>query len=258
MDNIAITIDAEGVALLALNRPDHLNALSPGLLQEACDTLAALAADDQVTALVLTGRGRGFCAGADLGPLSSPQEGASPGEIVADAMERLFNPMMQMLYEFPRPVITAVNGIAAGGGVGIALCADVVILSEAASFKVVQAPKLGIVADLGANWLLPRLGGRSRAMAMCLLGDQVPAPTLVDWGLALEAVAPDELEGRALDYARRLAALPRETVVATRRLVDSACGLSFAQMLEEERQTQLRLCDQPIFVDSVSRFLAKS
>ena len=138
------------------------------------------------------------------------------------------------------------------------MCADVVLLSEAASFRVVQAPKLGIVADLGANWLLPRLGGRSRAMAMCLLGEDIPAHTLLDWGMALESVVPDELEGRALDYARRLAALPRETVMATRRLVDGACGLSFAQMLEEERRAQRQLCDQPVFMESVSRFLDKS
>ena len=94
-------------------------------------------------------------------------------------------------------------------------------------------------------------------MAMCLTGDDIPAQRLVDWGLVLESVPPEQLHGRALDYARRLAALPRETVIATRHLVDGACGLSFAQMLEQERQAQRRLCDQPVFMESVSRFLAK-
>jgi 2-(1,2-epoxy-1,2-dihydrophenyl)acetyl-CoA isomerase len=261
MENIVVSIDAEGIALIELNRARTLNALNSGLMADLCAALAELAANDAVRVLIITGRGRAFCAGADLGQaFSSADDGdpGSPGELVAERMAREFNPMMAKLYAFPRPVISALNGIAAGGGAGLALCADLVIASDTAAIRVVQVPQLGIVADLGVNWLLPRIAGRSRAMAMCLLGDSIPAETLKDWGLVFECVAPESLLDTARDYARRLAGVPVDTLVATRSLVDGAAGLSFNESLEEERMAQRTLCDAPVFMESVGRFMAKN
>lgn len=257
MENIQVTIDDQGIAVLELNRPDVLNVLNVPLLTELLAALQDLASDDSVQALILTGRGRGFCAGADLGPLAEiAGSGESLGKHVGEVM-LLFNPVMELLYDFPRPVISAINGIAAGGGAALALCADIVVASHSAALKVVQVPHLGIVADLGANWLLPRIAGRSRALGACLLGDTLAASRLHEWGLVWECVAEDQLLDRARDFAGRLAQVPAETVVATRKLVDSAPQRTFAEILEDERQYQRKLCDAPFFIESVNRFLSK-
>ena len=259
MVNINLTIDDNGIALLELNRPDVLNALNAPLMREFREALEAMATNKHVRALIITGSGRAFCAGADLGAdvIQGGASGESIGQAVADQMGREFNPMMEMLYAFPRPVISAVNGIAAGGGAGLALCADIVLASEKAALKVVQPQQLGIAGDLGVNWLLSRMSGRARALGLCLLGDTVPAATLNQWGLVWDCVAAEELLTRAKDIASRLATLPPETVLATRRLVDEASGDSFAESLEKERMLQKDLCDQPVFIDSVGKFLGR-
>lgn len=260
MEHIEVSVDDEGIALLALNRPRSLNALNAALLREVRASLTELAADPGVRALIITGRGRAFCAGADLGagPLQGEDAGdaAAPGERVAGVMRDEFNPTMAMLYSFPRPVITAVNGIAAGGGAGLALCSDLVVASEQAAIKIVQVQQLGIAADLGANWLLQRIAGRARALGACLLADTLPASTLAQWGLVWECAPEQELLDRARGYARRLAGVPTATLLATRRLVDGAAEIGFQQSIEEERQCQRELCDAPVFMESVARFLA--
>ena len=256
MENILVTVDEQGIALLELNRPRVLNVLSRGLIEEVSSSLRSLSAGGEARALVITGRGRGFCAGADLGGIGdNAASGQGVGKVVSDLMREQFNPMMELLYDFPLPVISAINGIAAGGGAGIALCADIVLAAESAALKVVQVPQLGIAADLGANWLLPRLSGRSRAMGACLTGETLPAARLLEWGMVWECVEDDKLLPRARELAVQLASVPAETVVATRQLIDRAAGSSFGQTLEDERLVQEGLCDKPFFSDRVSRFL---
>ena len=155
MSNIKVEVDAGGVALLTLERPDVLNALNTALMAEVTSTLGRLAGDDSVKAVAITGSGRAFCAGADLGGVGSGRSGtASIGENVASVMQSHFNPFMECLYQFPKPTLCAVNGIAAGGGAALALCADIVIASREAKLVFVQAPQLGIVADLFAQQLV--------------------------------------------------------------------------------------------------------
>ncbi len=257
MDCIEVTVDDDGIALLELNRPQSLNALNTALIREVRASLAEMAGDDNVRALIITGRGRAFCAGADLGSGPLQREGVTRGERVAEVMQQEFNPMMEMIYTFPRPVITAVNGIAAGGGAGLALCSDLVVASEQAALKIVQAQQLGIAADLGANWLLQRIAGRARALGACLLADTLPAATLEAWGLVWECTPASELLERSRGYARRLADVPAATVLATRKLVDGAGAVGFQQSIEEERLCQRELCDAPVFMESVARFLGK-
>lgn len=258
MQNIEITIDQQGVALLTLNRPEVLNALNGPLLEDLCQALRELATDEKLKALVVTGRGRGFCAGADLSALG---QGAAPGDsigqMVSAQMQSHFNPAMELLYHFPRPTICAINGIAAGGGAAIALCADIVLASRDASLKFVQVQALGIVADLGANWLLPRIAGRSRALGACLLGDSLKAAQLQEWGLVWECVDADQLLSRAMEVGSRLAAVPAATVLATRQIIDAAGKSSFTAALEQERLAQRELCDLPVFSESVARFMSQ-
>ena len=258
MDNIAVSVDASGIALLELSRPESLNALNIELSREMRAALGDLATTEGVRALVITGKGRAFCAGADLSgdQLQSSVSGKA-GELVADIMASEFNPLMEMLYTFPRPVVTAINGIAAGGGAGLALCSDLAVAADTASVKLVQVQHLGIVADLGANWLLQRIGGRGRAMAACLLSDTIPAATLLQWGAIWDCVPPGELLDTAHGYALRLARVPAATVLATRQLVDGSSAMTYPESIEDERCCQRELCDDPIFMDSVRRFMAK-
>jgi 2-(1,2-epoxy-1,2-dihydrophenyl)acetyl-CoA isomerase len=257
LEHIAVGLD-RGIALLELNRPERLNALNQALLVEMINALKELASNDEVRALIITGRGRGFCAGADLMGIQGPATaGDSMGKRVSDQMQQLFNPMMELLYGFPRPVVSAINGIAAGGGAAIALCADIVLASRSASLKVVQVPQLGIVADLGANWLLPRIIGRSRALGACITGETLQAARLREWGLVWECVEDEQLAGRARTVAMQVSEVPGETILATRRLIDAASQTSFTATLEQERQCQERLCDAPFFTDSVTSFLQR-
>lgn len=247
MQNIVVTLDTDGIALLELNRPQVLNVLNRDLMSDFEQALAALATDVEVRALLVTGRGEGFCAGADLSDVSSEAIDAGVvriGGLVAQLMQNYFNPMMQSLYGFPKPVICAVNGVAAGGGAAMALCADLVVVSTKASMKLVQVPQLGIVADLGANWLLPRLIGRGRALGACLLGETINADKLYEWGMVWELAAPQKLMHIARGYAVALANTNGQTVVATRELVDKAFSCSYTDMLEAERDMQASLSNR--------------
>ena len=258
METIRVTVDERGIALLEMNRPDVLNVLSVQLLTEMSAALQALGEQAEVRALIVTGCGRGFCAGADLLPLADvATRKESLGQHISTAMAQHFNPMMTLLYSFPRPVVSAINGIAAGGGAAIALCADIVLAANSAALKVVQVPQLGIAADLGANWLLPRMAGRARALGACLLGDTLPADRLLEWGVVWESVPDQQLLARSYELAERLAKLPAETIVASRRLIDNASQQSFEASLEDERQVQGELCDGPFFSSAVLGFLAR-
>jgi enoyl-CoA hydratase/carnithine racemase len=179
---------AGGVLTLTLNRPEALNALNRALMQRMRAALAEAAKDAGVRALVVTGAGRGFCAGADLTePVATLAEGGpklSPGQRTSEAMTSHFNPLVRDLYQFPKPTIAAVNGVAAGGGVGLALACDMVIAAKSATFIQVFAPKLGLVPDLGCSWQLPRLVGVARARGLALLGDRLSAEDAEKWGLA--------------------------------------------------------------------------
>jgi 2-(1,2-epoxy-1,2-dihydrophenyl)acetyl-CoA isomerase len=133
----------------------------------------------------------------------------------------------------------------------------VALASDSAGLRVVQPQQLGIAGDLGINWLLVRLGGRARALGMCLLGDTIPAATLKQWGLVWDCVAPADLMGSARETARRLADIPPDTVLATRRLVDAGFSDSYGESLAKERVAQKTLCDLPVFLESVRKFRAR-
>jgi 2-(1,2-epoxy-1,2-dihydrophenyl)acetyl-CoA isomerase len=247
------------VAVITLNRPQALNALVRSMGEQA---LAALheAVATGARSIVLTGVGRAFCAGADLAAIaegfnSSPDDVA---QSIGSDMLKVFNPLSLAIAQAPIPVVCAVNGPCVGGGVGLALAADIVIAARSAYFLVPQVASLGVVPDLGATWELPRAMGRARALGAMLLGERMGAEQAQDWGLIWQCVDDAALLDQALSLASRLANVPAETVQAARQLVDAAPHTTPANQLDAERALQVRFLGTAFFRERVARFLSSS
>ena len=235
-----------------------LNSLNSDLVGAMIETLTDAAGNDEVRAIVLTGNGRGFCAGADLAGGGWPSEkGMSPGDVTANAMEIGFNPLVRAVVNSPKPVVTAINGVAAGGGVGLALSGDLVVAAESAKFRLVFAQQLGIIPDVGASWLVPNLVGRARANGLALLGEDLDSATALEWGMVWEVVADDALLAKAQEYAGRLAQSPITGIKATVRAHDKAMLQSIEEQLEFEKEEQRHFCNQPVFFEGVQAFIEK-
>lgn len=258
-DTPALLSERQGaVAVLRLNIPARMNPLTRPLQQQMRTALAALCEDRSVRALLLTGTGRAFCVGADLGAMSPPGEGsASLGAQTADAMQAVSNPLIEDLRTLPFPVLSAVNGACAGAGVGLALAADVVLAARSAYFYLPFMPRLGIVPDLGSTWFLERSVGRARAVALSLLGDRLGAEQAAQWGLVWQCVDDADLPRQALAVAQRLAALPAQAAQEIRAIYDLAGRQTLAQQLHSEAERQRALIDLPTFAEGVQAFLDK-
>jgi len=247
-----------GVRTLTLNRPKSLNSFTGPMHGVLIAALDAAANDSAVRCVVLTGNGRGFCAGQDLAdPAVAPnlEVGATPTDIGA-AIERYYKPLALRLRSMPVPVVAAVNGVAAGAGANFALCCDIVIAATSASF--VQAfAKIGLVPDCGGTWLLPRLVGRARALGLAMLGDKLMAADAerigLIWKCVDDAVFTDEV--RAL--AARLVAMPTRALVAARGAIDASQQLDLAAALGHEADVQRKLGASPDFLEGVAAFVAK-
>lgn len=248
----------DGVATLTLNRPEMLNSLNKVIIDDIRSALRVLARDEATKVLIVTGAGRGFCAGADL-TTSGGNDGSdrSVGEGVAHAMEIGYNPLVRDLAGFPKPVIVAVNGVAAGGGVGLALCGDIVIAARSAYFVQVFVPRLGLVPDMGCTWFFPQLLGRARSRALAMLGDRLPAEKAADWGLIWQCVDDDKLVAEAQALAQRLAKGPQLAYRELKRVLDAAPLNTLDEQLEMERLTQRTLGDTDDFKEGVMSFLTK-
>ncbi|MFO0443613.1 MAG: enoyl-CoA hydratase-related protein [Betaproteobacteria bacterium] len=240
------------VCTLTLNRPAALNAFTAemhGLLLPALD---AAAADPAVRAVVITGAGRGFCAGQDLADPAMRGEGVDVGAVV----ERFYKPLALRVRSMPVPVLAAVNGVAAGAGANLALCCDIVVAARSASF--IQAfGKIGLVPDCGGTWLLPRLVGRARALGLAMTGDKLPAEAAERMGLIWQCVDDAAFPAAAQALAERLAAMPSRALAETRRLVDASAPADLAQALSWEAQAQGELGRAHDFAEGVAAFFAK-
>lgn len=247
-----------GIARLTFSRPEVLNALNVELLAEAAAHLRDLRRREDIRALVITGAGRGFSAGADLSAAAHWQEGHGPlDQQIARYMDEYGNPLVEALLGFPTPVVAAVNGPAVGGGAAIALAADVVVAARSAYFLIVQPARLGLVPDLGATWLLQRLVGRARALAIALLAEKVSAEQAQTWGMIWRCVADDALLPEAMAMAAQLAQMAPAVVQATRELNDAATRTELVQQMKQERERQVVLSRSHAFRDGVAGFLAK-
>jgi 2-(1,2-epoxy-1,2-dihydrophenyl)acetyl-CoA isomerase len=243
------------VSIITLNRPASLNSFTAEMHGLLLPALQAAAADDSVRAVVVTGAGRGFCAGQDL---ADPAMAAKPGESadVGAVVERFYKPLALRVRTMPVPVIAAVNGVAAGAGANFAMCCDLVVAAKSASF--IQAfSKIALVPDCGGTWLLPRLVGRARALGLAMTGDKLPADEAARIGMIWQCVDDAELMPAAMALANKLAAMSSKALAETRRLIDAAAPMDFADALQEEADTQGRMGRNADFAEGVAAFLAK-
>ena len=243
---------SEGIARVTLNRPEVLNALDLQLMGELHAVLDGAAADPSVPVVVLSGQGEGFCSGADLRGLPADASdrddaagGSSPppdsGDWVARAMGDFYNPAVRRLTSMPVPTLARINGVTAGGGLGLALGCDISIAAYSASFVSPFGSRLGIVPDMGTSWQLPRLLGRARALGMALLGDRISARQAADWGLIWAAVPDAELDATVLETASRLRRSSGTALARTRQIMDEASSRSLDAQLDVELEEQRAL-----------------
>ncbi len=243
------------VRTLTLNRPAALNSFTGAMHEQLLAALNAAADDASVRAIVVTGAGRGFCAGQDLSdPDMAAGDGGKPD--VGAVIEKRYVPLALRIRSMPVPVIAAVNGVAAGAGANLALGCDIVIAARGASF--IQAfSKIGLIPDCGGTWLLTRLVGRARAMALAMTGDKLPAEEAQRIGLIWQCVDDAALMDSALALATKLAAMPSKALADTRRALDAAAMLDYPQALALEAQMQRELGRAHDFNEGVAAFLAK-
>ena len=247
----------DGVATLTLNLPAKLNPIAKELQVELRDALARVTDDKAVRAVVLTGAGKAFCVGADLSAMRAPEAGKTLGDETADWMQSLSHPIISGLSNLPVPVEAAVNGPAAGAGVGLALAADVTLAGRSAFFYLPFLPKLGISPDLGCTWFIPRFIGRARAMGMALLDERISAEKAAQWGLIWDCVDDDLLLPEANKVAQRLARLPAHAVQEARNAFAASERNTLDEQLHYESERQRELIDKPSFGEGVAAFLQK-
>jgi 2-(1,2-epoxy-1,2-dihydrophenyl)acetyl-CoA isomerase len=246
---------ADGIARLTLNRPERLNSFNTTMHAEVRSALSGLVDTSKGEAgarvLVLSGAGRGFCAGQDLGDRAVAPGGAAVN--LGDSIEKYYKPLVMTLRNLPMPVIGAVNGVAAGAGANIALACDLVVAARSASF--VQAfAKLGLVPDSGGTWFLPRLVGNARAVGLAFLGDKLSAEQAEQWGLIWRCVDDTEFVGAVDALARRLATAPTRGLALTKRAIYESWDRSLEQQLDAERDLQRELGYTADYAEGVAAF----
>ncbi len=243
-----------GVAEITLNRPDKLNSFTRAMHARLREALAAARTDPSVRAILLTGAGRGFCAGQDLADVVDPATG-KPGKVNKTLAED-YNPLIHMLQEIPIPVVCAVNGVAAGAGANIALACDIVVAARSASF--IQAfVKIGLVPDAGGSYVLPRLIGLARAKALAMLGDKLDAETAERWGLIWRCVDDAVLLAEARKLAQHLATQPTKALGLIKQALHASLGNDLAAQLAVELDHQSQCADSHDYQEGVGAFLEK-
>jgi 2-(1,2-epoxy-1,2-dihydrophenyl)acetyl-CoA isomerase len=250
---IRVDIDAASrVATVTLNRPDKLNSFTRAMHHELSSALDEVVAAN-ARALILTGAGRGFCAGQDLADLDF-----TPGAMtdLGDLIDQHFNPLIRRLQALPLPVIAAVNGTAAGAGANLALACDIVIAARSASF--IQAfVKIGLVPDSGGTWFLPKRVGMARALGLAMTGDKLSAEKAESWGLVWQVVDDAELPDAAAKLATHLAQQPTRALAAIKQAMHASTSQTLDQQLNLERNLQRELGASHDYAEGVQAFIEK-
>ncbi|MCB1694614.1 MAG: 2-(1,2-epoxy-1,2-dihydrophenyl)acetyl-CoA isomerase [Halioglobus sp.] len=252
-NNIEFAI-GKGVAVLKLNRPDALNSFTAEMHGEVREVLTQAATDKTVRALLLTGNGRGFCAGQDLNDRAVAPGEAAPD--LGDSVEKYYNPLIRLLTTMEKPVICAVNGVAAGAGANIALACDIVIAARSASF-IESFAKLGLIPDSGGTWHLPRLVGMARAKGLAMLGPRVSAEQALAWGMIWQVVEDEQLMSTALELAEQMATQPTRGFAFTKRAFAAAAANTLDAQLELEKELMRAAGKTHDYKEGVAAFLAK-
>ncbi len=243
------------VACITLNRPDVLNSFNAAMSLALQQRLSEVARESRLRAVYLSGAGRAFCAGQDLAE-AKPKEGGAGIEDFEVRVRNFYNPLILAIRRMPKPVVCAVNGVAAGAGANLALACDFVVAAEEASF--LQAfVKVGLVPDTGGTWTLPRLVGKAQATAMMLLGDKIPASRAYQLGMIYQVCPLAQLEKVALELTTRLAAQPTYAVSLIKQLLAVSSHNSLEQQLELEAEYQGRAGRSADYHEGVKAFLEK-
>ncbi len=245
-----------GVLTLMLNRPQRLNAMSNALIEAMNHELARAKRDPDIRCVLLTGLGRGFCAGADLAGGGTVDSTANVPPDLGANMDRIFNPMIRAMRALPKPIVGAINGVAAGGGANFALACDIVLAARSARFD--QAfVRISLVPDLGGTWFLPRTVGDARARGLAMLGKSMTAEEAERMGMIWQAVDDDALMAEATKLARQLAGGPTLSYAAIKQAINAAATNTLDQQLDLERDSQRELGRSADFKEGVAAFLAK-
>jgi 2-(1,2-epoxy-1,2-dihydrophenyl)acetyl-CoA isomerase len=244
---------ANGAAKLTLNRPDRLNSFTVQMHDEVSRALEAVSKSD-ARALVLTGAGRGFCAGQDLSDRAVAPGG--DGVDLGDSLEKRYNPLIRRLTSLPMPVICAVNGVAAGAGANIALACDIVIAAKSAKF-IQSFANIGLIPDSGGTWTLPRLAGQARALGLALTSEPLTAERAEAWGVIWKCVDDDKLVSEVDALAAKFASAPTAGLAETKLLMRESGARSLDVQLDLERDSQRRLGRTADYKEGVSAFMEK-
>ena len=239
-----------GVARLTLNRPDRLNSITVEMHEEVADALSKLMG---ARVLVLTGAGRGFCAGQDLN-----DRAVAPGQAVdlGESVERRYNPLIRTLTSLPFPVIARVNGVAAGAGANIALACDIVVAAKSAKF-IQSFASIGLIPDSGGTWVLPRLVGQARALGLALTAEPLPAEQAAEWGLIWKAVEDEALDAEVNALAARFASAPTRGLARIKKMIRESWGHSLDQELDLQRDAMRELGYSDDYREGVAAFMEK-
>jgi len=254
MDYETIQLEiANGAARLTLNRPDRLNSFTVQMHDEVSRALEAVSKSD-ARVLVLTGAGRGFCAGQDLSDRAVAPGGE--GVDLGESLEKRYNPLIRTLTSLELPVICAVNGVAAGAGANIALACDIVIAAKSAKF-IQSFANIGLIPDSGGTWSLPRLAGQARAMGLALTGEPLTAERAEAWGMIWKCVDDDKLKEEADALAAKFAAAPTRGLALTKKLIRESGTRTLADQLDVERDAQRALGRTADYKEGVAAFMEK-
>ncbi|MDQ2834851.1 MAG: 2-(1,2-epoxy-1,2-dihydrophenyl)acetyl-CoA isomerase PaaG [Acidobacteriota bacterium] len=245
---------SDGIARLTLNRPDKLNSFTVNMHKEVRDALAEVNAVAGIRVLLLTGAGRGFCAGQDLEDLTVVSD-SEPVDLGA-TIEQYYAPLVLALRALPLPVVCAVNGVAAGAGANLALSCDLVIAKKSASF-IQSFAKLGLIPDTGGTYLLPRLVGTARAMGLALLGDKISGEQAAEWGLIWKCYEDDAFDAATEKLVQHLASAPTLALARTKHAIHQSAHRTFAEQLMVERDAMRELGLTNDFREGVNAFLGK-
>jgi 2-(1,2-epoxy-1,2-dihydrophenyl)acetyl-CoA isomerase len=253
MASILVSHDS-GVLAITLNRPEKLNALNPDMHQQLREAFERAASDAEVRSVLLTGAGRGFCTGQDLSERKLAP-GAAPLDL-AISLGSNYNPLVRRMRALPKPIVCALNGVAAGAGANLALACDIVIAARSASF-VQSFCKLGLVPDSGGTYFLPRLVGAARAMGLAMLGDKLSAEDAERWGLIWKVVDDENLFRETETLAKALAAGPTKGYGLIKKALLASPGNSLDAQLDLERDVQREAGFSDDYREGVSAFMEK-
>ena len=244
----------DGVAKLVLNRPDKLNSFTAEMHKEIRTCLKVIESDDTIRCWLITGSGRGFCAGQDLNDRDVSADAQSPD--LGLSLEKNYNPLLRRLKALEKPVVCAVNGVAAGAGANIALACDIVLAARSASF-IQSFSKIGLVPDSGGTWSLPQIVGHARAMALSLLAEKVPAEQAEKWGMIWKCIDDEELLPEAEKLAASLANQPTKGLGYIKRAINASSTNTFDQQLDLERDLQRIAGRTQDYREGVNAFINK-